>query len=229
MDVTSRTTTAFSRPALGARRSSTISRGFTLLEIAAVLAIIAVVSAIGLGALSMVQKRADYSGTVGYLLGSLRRTRSEAFGRGINTAFVVDTAGGRWWGLEAPTGWSLNGFNPASPGTVIVSGSLPTGMSFGPATGYGVALPDPFSGIPTLSTQTPTPNFTYCSFCNTSAPNPGFGAVLFDTTGGASFMAGHTSAGAGEQCTVQGSDKNIVRTTAVAVVGRTGVVESFEQ
>src|SRR5260370_22029293 len=103
MDVASRTTTAFSRPALGARRSSTISRGFTLLEIAAVLAVIAIVSAIGLGALSMVQKRADYSGTVGYLLGSLRRTRSEAFGRGINTAFVVDTAGRRMLGREVPT------------------------------------------------------------------------------------------------------------------------------
>jgi prepilin-type N-terminal cleavage/methylation domain-containing protein len=229
VDVASWMTTAIGRLRLGAKLGSTISRGFTLLEIAVVLAIIAIVSAIGLGALSLVQKRADYSGTMGYLVGSLRRTRSEAFGRGINTAFVVDTAGGQWWGVEAPTGWSLNSFNPSSPGTVIASGSLPTGMRFGPTAGYGVALPDPFSGIPTLSTQTPTPNYNYCSFCNTSAPNTGFGAILFDATGGASFLAGHTSAVAGEQFTVQGTYGNLVRTSAVAVVGRTGVVESFEQ
>lgn len=225
----SRMTTTISRPRAGARLVNPISRGFTLLEIATVLAIIAIVSAIGLGALSLVQKRADYSGTVGYLVGSIRRTRSEAFGRGINTAFVVDTAGGRWWGVEAPTGWSLNTFNPSSPGSVITSGSFPAGIQFGPTAGYGVALPDPFSGIPTLSGQTPAPNYTYCSFCNTSAPNPGFGAILFDTTGGATFMAGHTAAGAGEQFTVQGNYGSVVRTSAVAIVGRTGVVENFEQ
>jgi prepilin-type N-terminal cleavage/methylation domain-containing protein len=205
------------------------SRGFTLLEVATVLAIIAIVSALGLGAISLLKKSTDYAGTIGNLVGTVRRTRSEAFGRGINTAFVIDTTGGRWWAVEAPTGWSLNTFVPSSPGTVIVSGSLPTGVTFGPAAGYGAVLPDPFSGISTLFSQTPSPNYTYCSFCNTTAPNAGFGAILFDTTGGASFMAGHSSAVAGEQFTVQGNSGSLVRTTAVAIVGRTSVVEKFEQ
>jgi prepilin-type N-terminal cleavage/methylation domain-containing protein len=206
-----------------------VSFGFTLVEMAVVLAVIAVVAAIVLGGLEATRKRASYSGAVGDIVTSLRKTRAEAFGRGIYTAFIVDTVGGRWWGIEAPNGITLSTFNPSAPGTVILTGSLPNGTTFGPTAGYGVALPDPFAGIPVLSGQ--SPNFNYCSFCNTSQPNQGFGEILFEPAGSVQFSGGPP--GVGQQFTLQGTIQTSVgnslqRTTAVAITAFNGVIEQFE-
>ena len=92
-----------------------------------------------------------------------------------------------------------------------------------------MALPDPFAGIPILSGQ--SPNFNYCSFCNTGAPNQGFGEILFEPAGSVQFSGGPP--GVGQQFTLQGtiqtSSSTTVRTTAVAITGFSGVVEQFEQ
>ncbi len=205
------------------------SCGFTLIEVVVVLAVIGVVAAIIFGGFEAVRKRASFSGSVGDIVTSLRKTRAEAFGRGTYTAFIVDTVGGRWWGIEAPNGINLSTFNPSAPGTVILSGTLPNGTVFGPTGGYGLALPDPFAGIPILSGQ--LPNFNYCSFCNTAAPNQGFGEILFEPAGSVQFSGGPP--GAGQQFTLQGTIQSSagvsVRTTAVAITAFTGVIEQFDQ
>jgi prepilin-type N-terminal cleavage/methylation domain-containing protein len=211
------------------RRES--SRGFSLIEATTVLAVVGVIAGIALGGIEILRKSSLFSGSTGDLVTSLRKTRAEAFGRGIYTAFIIDTVGGRWWGIEAPSGLSLATFNPSSPGTVIVSGSLPTGTVFGPSTGYGVALPAPFTGIPTLPSQ--SPNFNYCSFCNTGGPNLGFGEILFEPAGAAQFSGG--PAGVGQQFTIQGTFQTSGatgggnRTMAVAITAFSGAVEKFEQ
>jgi prepilin-type N-terminal cleavage/methylation domain-containing protein len=204
------------------RRAS--SRGFTLIEAVTVLAVIGVIAGIVLGGIEILRKSSMFSGSSGDLITSLRKTRAEAFGRGIYTAFIIDTVGGRWWGIEAPNGLNLSTFNPSAPGTVIASGALPSETVFGPSGGYGAALPAPFAGIPTLPSQ--SPNFNYCSFCNTSSPNAGFGEILFEPAGNAQFSGG--PAAAGQQFTMQGAYQGSTRITAVAITAFSGVVEKFD-
>jgi hypothetical protein len=191
-----------------------------------VVGIVAVLTAMSLGGYERLTSRANFSSVLGNLTTSLRRTRSEAAGRGVATAFVVDTRGNRWWGIEAPAGWTLKGFDPAAPGTIIVSDTFPTGSGkgvFGPAAGFGAALPAPFATVPVIRSQSPA--LPYCSFCN---PDTGMGAIVFQPNGAASFSGGTLVAGAqGQQFTIQGP--NDARTVLLAVTARTGAVEVFEQ
>ena len=89
-----------------------VRRGLTVLELMVVLGIVAVMAAMSLGAYDQITARADFSSVLANLVTSVRLTRSEAAGRGVATAFVVDTQNNRWWGVEAPTGWSPGGLRP---------------------------------------------------------------------------------------------------------------------
>ena len=191
-----------------------------------VVGIAAVLAAMSAGAYDQITSRADFSSVVGNLVTSVRLTRSEAAGRGVATAFVVDTRNNRWWGVEAPTGWSLAGFDPTAPGTVIASDTFPTGSGkavFGPAAGYGGRLPAPFASVPVITSQAPT--FPYCSFCDRDT---GMGAMIFQPNGATSF-AGTVPAGSaqGQQFTIVSPVDG--RTVLLAVVGRTGVLEVFDR
>jgi prepilin-type N-terminal cleavage/methylation domain-containing protein len=199
--------------------------GFTLLEMMVAVALVAVLAALSLSAYDRLTSQANFSGVLGNLVTSLRRTRVEAAGRGVATSFVVDTANNRWWGIEAPIGWTLDGFDPAAPGKVIVSGTFPTGSGktvFGPAAGYGTVLPAPFATVPVTSSQLAA--LPYCSFCNPE----GRGAIVFQPNGTASFSGGPTvPLPQGQQFTVQSPMDG--RTVLIAVIARTGLVEVFEQ
>lgn len=201
-------------------------RGVTILEVMVVVGIVAALTAMSLGAYDQLTSRADFSSVLGNLVTSVRRTRSEAAGRGVATAFVVDTRNNRWWGIEAPAGWTLAGFDPNNPGTVIVSDTFPTGSGkavFGPSSGYGSTLPAPFASVPVIGSQSPA--LPYCSFCSSDT---GLGAILFQPNGAASFSGGALQPGAqGQQFTIQSGAGG--RTVLLAVVARTGVVEVFEQ
>ena len=154
--------------------------------------IVALMAAMSLTAYDQLTARANFSSVLANLVTSLRQTRSEAAGRGVATAFIVDTQNNRWWGVEAPTGWNIGSFNPGSPGTVIVSDTFPTGSGkavFGPTSGYGSALPAPFATVPVISSQ--NPSLPFCSFCD---PGTGMGAIVFQPNGAASF-AGSPPAG----------------------------------
>jgi len=211
------------------------ARGFTLVEMATVVAIVAVLGAMSIAALSGLKNRGRFVSSSGDVLEGVRRTRAEAFGRGAPCIFVVDTAGGRWWSIaDLDNSFTLASFNPATPNPgndiLLASGTLATGVTFGPAGppgGYGAALPQPFAGVPSTASSSPAPNFAYCSFCSTGGP-VGFGAITFYGSGGVAFSGG--PAAVGHQFTIQspkpsGSGLQIM---TVAVIARTGAVTNFE-
>ena len=186
--------------------------------------IVTVLAAMSMGAYDQITSRANFSSVLGNLVTSIRLTRSEAAGRGVATAFVVDTRKNRWWGVEAPAGWNLAAFDPSSPGRVIASDTFPTGSGkavFGG--GYGAQLPAPFASVPVLST--PFTALPYCSFCDRTT---GMGAIVFQPNGTASFSG---SAGLlraqGQQFTIQAAADG--RTVLLAVAAPTGVLEVFER
>jgi len=190
------------------------------------LGVMSVLAAMSMGAYDRITSRANFSSVLGTLVTSLRQTRSEAAGRGVPTAFVVDTQNNRWWGIEAPSGWTLAAFDANNPGTVIVSDTFPSGSgkaTFGPPTGYGSLLPLPFGSVPVVSAQNPV--LPYCSFCSRDT---GLGAIVFQPNGAASFAGGGFPTGApGQQFTIQSALD--ARTVVIAVIGRTGIVEVFEK
>ncbi|MBF5042809.1 MULTISPECIES: Tfp pilus assembly protein FimT/FimU [Myxococcaceae] len=206
-----------------------MQRGFTLLEIAIALAIVTTLAGLSYAALGNMKKRATYSNATTEVAQALRRMRAEAVGRGITTAFVVDTTGKRWWGVQAPAaGFNLDTFDPTAPGTVLASGTLPSDVSFA-ASSYA-ALPAPFAQVPVTTAQ--GASLASCSFCKSSGTNSGFGAVLFTSNGAASF-AGASAASSptviGQQFSIKGTTGNLTRTFTVAVIRRSGVIEVFEQ
>src|SRR4051794_28479504 len=89
--------------------------GFTLIEMAVVFAIIAIMSALAVASINGLTKQAAFSGVAGELVTGLRRTQQEATARGQYTAFILDTTGGRWWGIQTDASFSLASFNPSSP------------------------------------------------------------------------------------------------------------------
>jgi hypothetical protein len=205
-------------------------RGYSLIELAIATGILAALAVTGWAALQGLKSGTSYSTAMSELVVGLRRTRAEAFGRGNPTYFIVDTAGGRWWGVEDVGGdFTLDGFNPSNPApapdNLLASGTLPTGASFGPALGWNAALARPFGAIP--STTSAGANYAYCSFCRKSGVNTGFGAVQFQPGGVARFDAG--PAALGQVFTVASSTKSPIKVTAVAMVARTGVVYTFEK
>jgi prepilin-type N-terminal cleavage/methylation domain-containing protein len=203
-------------------------RGVTLIELVVVLAVISAMLAFTWNGLRKMKNPRVYSNSAAEIVAALRRTRAEALARGVSTAFVIDTATGRFWGFEARTGLDLNTFNVATltPGNplappIFVRGQLATGMTFGPAAGYGVAPPPPFAGLPITGLP-----YNFCSFCSTGT-NSGWGSILFQPGGQAAFSGGPV--GQGQQFTVTGSVDQGSRTLLVGVVGRSGMVTSFER
>jgi hypothetical protein len=180
-----------------------------MLTAIATIGVLAGMSAI---ALNRMKARGNFSSATGDFISGLRTCRAEAFARGDNTVMIVDTQGGQWWAIEdVAASFSLAGFTPGTPtfptgDRLISSGTLPTGVVFGPTGGWGTALPQPFSGIPTGFVNMPdggvanittdggsaAPNFNYCSFCD---PGTGLGAITFLPSGGALFSGGPLTIG----------------------------------
>lgn len=222
------------------------ARGFTVIEMLTVMATIGIIAGLAAVALNRVKARGNFSSATGDFITGLRTCRAEAFARGDNTIMIVDIAGQQWWAIEDTAGsFTLAGFNPASPvfptgDRIISTGTLPTGVVFGPTSGWGNALSPPFSGIPTGFVTLPdggtanisvdggssAPNFNYCSFCDTTAK---VGAITFLPSGGALFSGGPTTVG--QQISMQdvnglpdgGTAYGIVD---FAIVGATGASEA---
>lgn len=204
----------------GRRRSNVKARGFSMIELVVVLAIISIVASTAVATLSSLKGRVTFTSAASEVVSGLRLARASAMGRARPTAFMIDTVGGRWWAIEAPTGLTAATFDPAAPGTVIATGTLPRNVTFGPSSGYGKALPAPLTGVPMLSGQ--SPNFLYCSFCITS----GFGMIRFETGAAVTFSGGPNAVG--QQFTLTGLSDGVRRTKAVSIVSRTGAAFDFD-
>jgi prepilin-type N-terminal cleavage/methylation domain-containing protein len=209
-------------------RTARRPKGFTLIEMVVVLAVIAAIATVTLNGMAKAKGPRIYSNSTAELVAALRRTRAEALARGVSTAFLVDTATGRFFGFEAKNGLDLNVFDPSTltPGNplappIFVRGQLASGVTFGPAAGYGAAPPAPFNGLPISGL-----GYNYCSFCSTGA-NAGYGAIVFQPGGQALFSAGPT--GQGQQFTVTGTITQGSRKLLVGIVSRTGMVVTFER
>jgi hypothetical protein len=204
-----------------------------MLELATALAIIAILSAITIFALRGLKSRSNFASATGDLVVGVRETRAESFSRGAATVFVVDTAGGRWWGLEDVGGdFDLAVFDPKNPTAagdrLLVSGTLPAGVSFGPATGYGAALPAPFQLVPSFPGASPAPALPYCSFCLTSGAKPGFGFIRFAPGSQVAWSGGPDASG--QQVTLTGTvaGTTLQPVLTIAVLARTGASATFE-
>lgn len=194
-----------------------------MVEVVVVIAIIGILASIAVASLADMEKRASFSGVSGDVLTGIRRTQQEASARGTYTAFIVDTTGARWWGIQTTSSFDVTTFDPAAPGTVIVSGSFPTTVTFGPD-GYGSTLPAPFNAVPTTTAQ--SPNSVFCSFCDTGT---GFGAVLFEPGEPKVTFSGGPSAAPGQQFTIDWKYKTATSQMVIAIMQRTGLIESFEK
>jgi prepilin-type N-terminal cleavage/methylation domain-containing protein len=212
-----------------------VHRGFTLMEMMVVIAIVGVMAALSVAALNGLKSRGNFVSSTGDLVEGVRRTRAEAFSRGSPCVFVIDTAGNRWWSIvDFALAFNLTTFDPNNPAPapdiLLASGTLASKVAFGPSGtpgGYGAALPAPFAGVPSTSSSSPAPAFPYCSFCSTGAP-AGYGAITFYGTGGAIFSGGPSAIG--QQFTIQAPQPNGqgFQVMTVAVVGKTGAVAQFE-
>jgi prepilin-type N-terminal cleavage/methylation domain-containing protein len=229
------------------------ARGFTLMEMLITVAIVGTLAGMSAVALNRMKSRGTFASATGDFLATLRTARAEAFARGNPAVVVVDSAAGLWWSVEDVNGdFSLASFDPAapapSPDRLLYSGRLPSGTSFGPQDGWGTALPQPYSGIPTgyvtivladggsggvadISADggSSAPNFKYCSFCDTSSKR---GAITFLPSGGASFSGGPLTIG--QQISLQdisapdggvsGGPTGIIDFAVVAATGSTEAV-----
>ena len=220
------------------------SRGFTLIETMMAVAVIGVLAGMSAIALSRMKTRGNFSSATGDFIATLRTARAEAFARGNQTVVVVDIDAGLWWAIEDVNGdFSLASFSastPApSPDRLIYSGTLPAGTSFGPLDGWGAALPQPYSAIPTgylnivladggsggvadisVDGGSAAPNFKYCSFCDTSSKK---GAITFLPSGGAIFSGGPLSVG--QQISLQDTVQANLADGGVGGAPPTGIID----
>lgn len=197
------------------------------------LALVAILSGIVISGIGGVKSRDNFAGATRQLVTALRQARAEAFSRGDGVLFVVDTNGGRWWTIEdVGANFDLNAFDPANPtaagDVLIANGTLPAGVSFGPAGGYGAALPQPFQLVPSYSGSSLAPAVPYCSFCTTSGAKTGWGFIRF-VPGARVAYSGGPAAAPGQQLTMAGRGSgSIQQVLTVAVLTRTGGSATFE-
>lgn len=209
------------------------------MEMMTVLAIVGILAGMSAAALGRMKNRGNFSSATGDFLATLRTARAEAFARGNPTVVIVDAQAGSWWAVEDVDGnFALASFNPATPAPapdrLIYAGQLPTSASFGPVNGWGSALPQPWSGIPTgyvnivladggsggtadisVDGGSAAPNFKYCSFCDSSSKR---GAITFLPSGGARFNGGPLAVG--QQISLQD-----IQSATDGGVGATGIID----
>jgi prepilin-type N-terminal cleavage/methylation domain-containing protein len=181
------------------------ARGFTLIELMVVLAIVVIIAAVTGISMTRARPRATLGGATIDLRGLLHQARQQALVSGADVAVMVfpgvsgeanslgrvvvyqdalfsffNAASAVHFGAYDPIvlGGALD-LNGNLKGEVIESINLPRGVVFGPATGMGTSakLVAPFDSIPVT---------TECSFC-AGVGAARRGAVVFDYRGRARF------------------------------------------
>ncbi len=174
-------------------------RGFTLIELMVVVAVIGIIAALASFSMSRSRPRASLSGSSVELRALLHQARQQALVSGADVAVLVfpgvsgttDSLGrivvyqdGAFDFFNPASAVHFGGYNPmvlaaGARGEVITTFDLPRDVTFGPATGLGTsaALPEPFSTIPV------TAECTFCAGIGAARR----GAVVFDPRGRARF------------------------------------------
>jgi len=184
------------------KRTSAQSRGFTMVEMAVVLAIIAVLTAGGYIAISRQRPRSYLANTAADVHALLHGARLTAMANGHNVVVMVfpdlNTPGGgrgrlvlyedgafNFFSNAAPAGENLDSYDPtlrrAGANSVVLEVlDLPRDVRVGPTTGMGATavLTAPLDGIAVN---------VACGFCRAGGDRRG--AILFDPRGRAWFYA----------------------------------------
>jgi prepilin-type N-terminal cleavage/methylation domain-containing protein len=185
------------------RRTS--PRGFTLIEVMVVVAIIAITSAIAFDSMRRSKPRANFQSTAAEIQSLVHQARQEALASGVQVAVMVfpdyanDTSTGRIIVLrDAPneafftststsvTFASYQAGTLASPtdshgnvGKVVATLDLPRDVLIGPSAFSLGSLAEPYASI-TIGKE--------CTFCAEDGDRRG--AIVFDARGRTSFYAG---------------------------------------
>ena len=214
-------------------QATSLPGGFSLVELAVVLATLAILSALAYESLGGLRARAESRNGVREIEALLRRARSEAFARGASVVFFLHPAasGGTEFGAVVDNAGT---FDPANidasigPADVVLDRQpVPPGVFFRDPTSPVLAqpLPAPFDHLPA---NTP------CTFCDT----PGALVVVFRSDGTAALgvnPAAHPMGGAFSLVAVdpdQGltaDDGKSLDHETIAVLSRTGTIASFDR
>lgn len=227
-------------------RPSHLPRGFTLLEMAVAVAIIATVTAMSVAAFRTTRYRSDVSAVALDLRALLHGARSEALATGHDVAVLVypdfpTPAGGTgrvivysdgarsFFSAAAPTNFESfapDGSTAVAPGSEALDEfDLPRTLRFGPATGAAPnALVAPYDTLPVNSD---------CTFCLAAGLGGRRGAIVFNYRGEARFQAAN-GAPAGPLAGVVGGSFSIQSTEiegelrTIAIVAATGSARSMQ-
>jgi prepilin-type N-terminal cleavage/methylation domain-containing protein len=175
------------------------SRGFTLVELAFVVAIVATLGALAYFSVGRLRPRAELASSAAELQSLLHGARQQALATGhpVAVLFFPDFANGDGQGrvivyedgqydfFTAGAAVNFDAYNPATPAhagpsEVVATFDLPRGIRLGPLDGMGssAVLTAPWDGIDVTQA---------CSFCTTTGARRG--AVVFDPRGRASFYS----------------------------------------
>ena len=145
-------------------------RGFTLIEMAVVVAIIAVLAAAGIGIMRAAQRNANLGSATFEFAQRLRGLRFTAMRENQDYVFVFANAVSadacrfgndqcaRWWILQAPSTWGITGFDPSNlsngGAAYVDTGAMPNGVSLD--AGLAFVAPAPFTGVTLADTDLTT-------------------------------------------------------------------------
>ncbi len=173
------------------------ARGYTLIEAAVVLGIVAVITTAAYASLAAMRPRASLAGTASEITGLLYNARQNSLATGNHTVVMVfpgqangEGGVGRVVAYEDP---SLRFFSAASAvnfgnwdgsrtpqvqgANLIGAVDLPPGVLFGLGGATAPALPAPYDAVTASA----------CNFCSTTGDARG--AVVFDSRGSARFYS----------------------------------------
>jgi prepilin-type N-terminal cleavage/methylation domain-containing protein len=175
------------------------TRGFTIIEVAVVLAIVAILVALGYPLASRARPRAELAGLGTEIHALMHRARQEALARGKDVAVIFyPTAAtrfgqGRILAIADEPGGFMAGAAPAGnidycTATPSLNGERLGGIDL-PA-GVTLSVPARAQAFPFPYNLVPAP-VGGCSFCSGTVPGGGGprGAVRFDSRGRAAFYA----------------------------------------
>jgi prepilin-type N-terminal cleavage/methylation domain-containing protein len=212
-------------------------RGFTLIELAVVVAIIGILAAVAWSSLSKARPRATLAAASNELQAIIHAGRQQALASGHSVVVLVFPAfaapGGRIGRVvivedqagtffDAASALNLASYNPATPATPApltqtpTIFDLPVPITFVAPAG-SVTIPPPFNTVSIA---------TMCTFCD---PATARGAIRFDERGRAAFFSGNglpLAVGTGASLTL-GGGPDIAGSRTLVITSGSGAVLTF--